>query len=117
MAAQRQCRRLSHQADRPPCRHCQCRVAARPRGLCYSCYESLDIRHRYQSDSKFARRGLAPSSARRFPAEPTDAPPGSSEKVKVLCARASAADPERPHLNDKKNEFITLDCQEEGDDY
>jgi hypothetical protein len=48
----------------------------------------------------------------------------------VLCARASAgehlwhpldrqtaADPERPHLNDKKNEFITLDCQEEGDDY
>ena len=72
------------------CRHCsKCKVN-RPRGLCWSCYYTPGLRERYPSTSKFARRGVGSFNRRvSLPPAPTEAPPGSPEKVAVLELRAS----------------------------
>jgi hypothetical protein len=60
----------------------------RPRGLCWSCYYKPGVRERFPSTSKFARRGLGNGYVVvPPPAEPTDAAPGSSEKLAVLQER------------------------------
>jgi len=43
---------------RKPCRHCNRHPVTRPRGLCWTCWQSTDIRRRYQSTSKFSHRGV-----------------------------------------------------------
>ena len=71
------------------CRHCNRTNANRPRGLCWTCYYTPGIRELYPSTSKFARRGVDDfNGAARLPAAPTEAPPGSPEKVAILEQRA-----------------------------
>ncbi|HEV3143522.1 MAG TPA: hypothetical protein VGZ47_06505 [Gemmataceae bacterium] len=72
------------------CRHCQKTKANRPRGLCWSCYYKPGVRELFPSTSKFARRGVANfCGAAPLPDAPTDAPPGSEEKIRVLMERAA----------------------------
>jgi hypothetical protein len=70
------------------CRHCQRVPSNRPRGLCWSCYYTPGVRDLYPSTSKFARRGVGDFNGQAALPEPTDAPPGSPEKVAVLAQRA-----------------------------
>jgi hypothetical protein len=81
----------------PPCRHCKNRLGYRPRGLCSLCYFTPGIREQYPIDRENgsdAANGRAYTSrvarraARGLPAEPTDALPGTAEKVEVLRERA-----------------------------
>ena len=70
------------------CRHCERNQACRPRGLCWTCYYTPRIRKKYPSTSKFARRG--PGAVFRLgspPTAPTQAIPGSPEKIAVLAQR------------------------------
>lgn len=71
------------------CRHCHQVPSSRPRGLCWSCYYTPNVRQQYPSTSKFARRGLGNfnGSVEMLP-PPTGAPPGSPEKVAILEQRA-----------------------------
>lgn len=69
------------------CRHCDRFPVGRPRGLCWSCYYRPGVRERYPPAAHTGRRGIGFGSTRR-PAEPTDAVPGSIEKVRVLMQRA-----------------------------
>ncbi len=73
---------------KPLCRHCQKVKSNRPRGLCWSCYYTPGVRDLYPSTSKFARRGVADFNGRARLPEPTDALPGTPEKVRVLEERA-----------------------------
>jgi hypothetical protein len=71
------------------CRHCNRVPVNRPRGLCWSCYYTPGVRDLYPSTSKFARRGVANFCGQAAkPAEPTEALPGTPEKVAVLEERA-----------------------------
>ena len=71
------------------CRHCQKSPVNRPRGLCWSCYYTPGVRDLYPSTSKFARRGVSDFNGRaRLATRPTDALPGTPEKVAVLEERA-----------------------------
>ncbi len=70
------------------CRHCQKANSNRPRGLCWSCYYTPGVRDLFPSTSKFARRGVSDFNGRTRLPEPTDALPGTPEKVAVLEERA-----------------------------
>jgi hypothetical protein len=71
------------------CRHCQKVKSNRPRGLCWSCYYTPGVRDQYPSTSKFARRGVGNFNGRfKMPSCPTNALPGTPEKVAVLEERA-----------------------------
>jgi len=70
------------------CRNCNRVRANRPRGLCWSCYYTPGVRELYPSTSKFARRGISDFNGRAALPVPTDAAPGSAEKVAVLERRA-----------------------------
>ncbi len=71
------------------CRHCNRVPSNRPRGLCWSCYYKPGVRELYPSTSKFARRGVEDRVGKApLPETPTDAPPGSPEKVLILIERA-----------------------------
>jgi hypothetical protein len=74
------------------CRHCGIRKAARPRGLCWIDYYTPGVRDLYPSTSKFCRRGVGNRNHRRPAATPTQAPPGSEEKILILIARAGAGE-------------------------
>jgi len=76
---------------KPPCRHCGGR-ANRPRGLCWTCYNTPGIRERYQSLSRYGKWGQgAITTGRLTMPEPTDTLPGTAAKLAVLMARASAS--------------------------
>lgn len=71
------------------CRHCQHHSVNRPRGLCWSCYYTPGVRDLYPSTSKFAHRGVGNFYGKApLPAFPTEALPGSPEKVAILEERA-----------------------------
>jgi hypothetical protein len=71
------------------CRHCQHSQVNRPRGLCWSCYYTPGVRELYPSTSKFARRGVGGGNVQFvLPETPTQALPGSAEKVAILEERA-----------------------------
>jgi hypothetical protein len=72
------------------CRHCHTGPVCRPRGLCWSCYYTPGVREQHPSMSKFAYRSPGSFFMHSTPAEiPTQALPGSPEKVAVLMERAS----------------------------
>jgi hypothetical protein len=72
------------------CLHCQEAIVSRPRGLCWRCFYTPLVRERYPSTSKFGRRGIGNFNCRAPPlALPTQARPGTSDKVAVLAERAS----------------------------
>lgn len=71
------------------CRHCGHVPASRPRGLCWACYYTPEVRDQYTSTSKYGRRGVEDAYGRfRLPPVPTRALPGTPEKVAVLIDRA-----------------------------
>ena len=71
------------------CRHCGRVKSNRPRGLCWSCYYTPGVREMYPSTSKFARRGVGDfNGTAQLAAQPTQATPGSPEKVAILEQRA-----------------------------
>ena len=71
------------------CRHCQRAAISRPRQLCWTCYYTPGIRERYPSTSKYGRRGEGNFYGRvPLPPFPTQAPPGSPEKIALLSQRA-----------------------------
>jgi hypothetical protein len=71
------------------CRHCHKAPVNRPRGLCWSCYYTPGVRELYPSTSKFARRGVGNFNGKAAPpGAPTDALPGTPEKVAILELRA-----------------------------
>jgi hypothetical protein len=71
------------------CRHCQKTNSNRPRGLCWACYYTPGVREQFPSTSKFARRGVGNFNVRtKLPPGPTNALPGTPEKVAVLEERA-----------------------------
>jgi hypothetical protein len=73
------------------CRHCHQAAVSRPRKLCWSCYYAPGVREQYPSTSKYGRRGpgnfygMAP-----LPPFPTQALPGTPEKIALLTQRALA---------------------------
>jgi hypothetical protein len=71
------------------CRHCQKTPVNRPRGLCWSCYYRPGVRDLYPSTSKYARRGVGNfTGPAPLPETPTEALPGSPEKLAILAERA-----------------------------
>ena len=70
------------------CRHCYFSPVSRPRGLCWHCYYAPGVRDQYNSTSKFGRRGPGNFNGAAPLPLPTDAPPGSAEKVEILAQRA-----------------------------
>ena len=71
------------------CRHCHKAPITRPRRLCWVCYYEPRIRERYPSTSKFGRRGVGNFCGNApLPAFPTEALPGTDEKIAVLAERA-----------------------------
>jgi hypothetical protein len=71
------------------CRHCHHSPVSRPRGLCWTCYYRPGVRELYPSTSKFGQRGLGNFNGNvPLPAFPTEAIPGSPEKVAILQERA-----------------------------
>lgn len=73
------------------CRHCRRTRANRPKGLCWSCYHTPDVRALTPPVSKFGRRSDIPTVARgRLPEPAVGVMPGSAEKVVLMCRRAAA---------------------------
>lgn len=79
--------KVDAQGCRLLCRHCQKKKVNRPRGLCWACYYRHGVRDLYPSTSKYARRGITANSSGGKD-EPTDEPPGSEEKIRVMERRA-----------------------------
>lgn len=74
----------------PLCRHCGLKAVNRPKGLCWTCYYRPGVAALYPSTSVFARRGHANGCHQPAPpARPTDAEPGSEDKLAVLESRAA----------------------------
>jgi hypothetical protein len=79
---------------RPVCRHCKLRPACRPKKLCYRCFHTPKVRLKYglkECDVEiddYIHKGKVDKS-KPLDKHPTDAPPGSEEKVEVLIDRAN----------------------------
>lgn len=74
----------------PVCRHCSKKKANRPRGLCWTCYYTPGVLDLYPSTSKYAPKSSCweeEPDGGATPAEPTDAPPGSLAKMRVMRQR------------------------------
>jgi hypothetical protein len=85
------CRACQRRPKAALCRHCRLYGATRPRGLCWTCYYTPGLREGYapEGDQRFSRRGNGTANlAPPVPPEPTDALPGTPEKVAVLEERA-----------------------------
>jgi hypothetical protein len=77
------------QIDVPkPCVHCG-RVGGmrKPRGLCWKCYDSPEIRAKYPPTAPQSNPNRVVSPTPPLADNPTDAPPGSTEKVIVMEER------------------------------
>ncbi len=74
------------------CRNCNKGKVCRPRGLCWPCYYAPGVRDRYPSTSKYARRSYGNYFRTGPLPTPTDAAPGSEEKLRVLESRAAAGE-------------------------
>jgi hypothetical protein len=75
-----------------PCVRCGRVKHLRPRDLCFICYYIPGVREQYQErPARQARTGLGTGKApRKRSPSPTDALPGTPEKVAVLEQRAAA---------------------------
>lgn len=77
--------------QRPLCRHCAHYVISCPRGLCWTCYQSPEIRAQYPSTSKYGAKGVPDfDGAAPLPIAGTLARPGSEAKLLVLMERCRA---------------------------
>ena len=76
------------------CRACGHSKVNRARGLCWVCYYTPGMRDRFPSTSKYGRRGEGRLIGRRavpLPI-PTNALPGTPEKIAALATRAAAGE-------------------------
>lgn len=71
------------------CQHCRQGRVSRPRNLCWHCYYAPGVRDLYPATSRYGRRGngIGGGSTGLAP-YPTNALPGSPEKILVLRQRA-----------------------------
>ena len=79
--------------DAKPCRHCKIRQVSRAKGLCFRCSTDAAIRGLYPSGNKYTRGPDEMDREDYEPSpcpEPTDALPGTSDKVAVLRERMAA---------------------------
>ena len=71
--------------------HCGGGPVTRPRGLCWACYYQPRVRDLYRGVNEAGERSIEGhrnlNLARPLPPEPTQAQPGSEEKVRVLEQR------------------------------
>ncbi len=65
------------------CSHCGVAANHAGRGLCKRCYNNRSVRVRYPCTLEIANTNQAPATL----PEPTDALPGTPEKVRVLARR------------------------------
>lgn len=73
------------------CRNCGHNWANRPRQLCWTCYYTPGVRDRFPPLAiPSNNRGVPDQPGDQGEPEPTAAHPGTSEKMAVLAARASA---------------------------
>lgn len=74
------------------CVHCKRRRANRPRRLCWTCYHTPGVRQMYPPSDGWMERSALPDycGTSKPPVSPTDAAPGSLEKIAVLQERASS---------------------------
>src|SRR6185295_13866424 len=79
------CHYLIEEGSTMLCRHCDRNPVTRSRGLCGSCFYSPGVRERYPP----LLRGGHGMGRKRLPCEPTDALPGTPEKIRVLMDRAA----------------------------
>jgi hypothetical protein len=70
--------------ERKPCAHCKLTKAITCRGLCSRCYSTPGVRCCY---GRPATRGVGLGNAPKMPVHPTDAPPGSERKMRVMHER------------------------------
>lgn len=71
------------------CQHCRLKRASRPRGLCWTCYYADGVRDMHPPTSKYGRRGPGNFYCKsKLPPFPTNAAPGSPEKLAILEQRA-----------------------------
>lgn len=68
------------------CRHCEREDLCKKRGLCKRCYNNPRIRKRYPVPAKYVEYTTVPN----LPDEPTQAQPGSEEKMQILERRMRA---------------------------
>ena len=72
------------------CLHCNLYNANRPRGLCWRCYYTPGVKDRFAMLDAKCVRGLAENGRiPRMPRRPTDARPGTAEKLAVMRKRLS----------------------------
>ena len=71
------------------CLNCRVKNANRPRGLCWRCYYTLGLREDFAPVNKFGRRAEVGLTQKVKTPTPTDAMPGTEEKVAVLVSRAA----------------------------
>lgn len=82
----------NHPQPAPICCHCGEKVASRPRGLCRRCWTDPDIRSAYgRIDGRAIPKPSEASKVRRFkkPKHPTNALPGSAEKIRIMAERVA----------------------------
>jgi ribosomal protein L37E len=69
------------------CRHCGRSPINRPRGLCWRCYYTPQVRRLYPRRSFLPKAMRERSSRYPLPPYPTRARPGTEEKINVLRQR------------------------------
>jgi hypothetical protein len=75
--------------NRPICRHCRRSAVNRPRGLCWHCYYTPGVKDLYgYVECRQSARGVGNGCINATLGEPTQAMPGTREKLEVLAARA-----------------------------
>jgi hypothetical protein len=72
------------------CRHCGRCPVNRPKQLCWGCYYTPGVADLYPPLSKYGCRGVGHGCGGYSLPEPTDAAPGSEDKLAVMAARAKA---------------------------
>jgi len=70
------------------CQECGLKWANRPRGLCWNCYYRPGVKESYGVSDKFGPKRW-PIYTGQPPSAPTQAIPGTPEKIAVLQSRAS----------------------------
>ena len=71
--------------DRKPCLHCGVNPHGRSKALCVVCYKDLGIRWRYSKKRERQENANKPGGL----PEPTEALPGTEEKIEVLADRVA----------------------------
>lgn len=85
---------------RTKCRHCKTRKCNRPRGLCWTCYYTPEVRASYGPISKFGRRGNGLTELLP-PLESTRAVAGTEEKIALMAERVARGEEAR-HVMDNR---------------